>query len=172
MRGYKKRTKDGRIIFIPTEYPKIEKNKLKSLEQLEKEYKSQNTLPKEEIVKGMYGYTKPAESIFQDESGKARRYGASNLLGNSGQVGNPLNLNKNAEAYKKWSKDDENWLTDEQKLKELKMRIINNNKAFGSLSNASLTARKKGYTDKEIENGLKNMKKDGNLHRKYKNQAT
>ena len=58
VRGYKKRTKDGRIIFIPTtQYPpKIEKNKLKSLEQLEKEYKSQNTLPKEESVKGMYGY--------------------------------------------------------------------------------------------------------------------
>ena len=160
--GFKKNGK-----YIPTEYPKIEKNKLKSLEQLEKEYKSQNTLPKKEIVKGMYGYyTKPAESSFQDESGEARGYGASNRLGNSGQVGNPLNLNKNAEAYKKWSKDDENWLTDEQKLKELKMRIINNNKAFGNV------VGKKGYTDKEIENGLKNMKKDGNLHRKYKNQAT
>jgi hypothetical protein len=157
VRGYKKRTKDGRIIFIPTTHytPKIEKNKLKSLEQLEKEYKSQNTLPKEESVKGMYGYyTKPAESVFQDESGEARSYGSSNRLGNQGQTRNPIYLPKNTEAYKKWSKDDENWLTDEQKLKIATQNEMKNNKVFGTKSD--------GYVS---------LMKKGDLHRKYRNQA-
>ena len=165
MRGYKKRTKDGRIIFIPTEYPKIEKNKLKSLEQLEKEYKSQNTLPKEEIVKGMYGYyTKPAESGFQNESHEARTYGSSNRLGNQGQTRNPIYLQKNAEAYKKWSKDDENWLTDEQKLKEQKRLQKNRNSWQQNITNKDLRKQ-----DAEIKNLLA---KYGDLHRKYRNQAT
>lgn len=123
--GYK--NKQGK--FIPTGKTGVIDPKLQDF-QAPTYLKRKDTMPKVEKSYKPFFHEVPAESSFQNESEKARGYGGSNKLGNLGQVGNPLYLTK-PEAYKKWSKDDENWLTDDQIKKEQQRIVQNNKRIFG-----------------------------------------